>query len=373
MDVTAAVVREAGAPFTLETLTMDAIQPDEVLVRIVGTGLCHTDLVVRDQVLPTPLPAVLGHEGAGVIEAVGPDVSGLAPGDHVVLGFAACRACDACRSGHPSYCQHFAALNFGGCRADGSGCLHDGGGPDGGSKVSSHFFGQSSFATHAVVVARNVVKVDKDAPLALLGPLGCGIMTGAGSVFNVLNLAAGETILVIGGGPVGLSAVMAAKVRGAARIVLADPVAARRHSALDLGASDVIDVSAVDMATHLRDLLPQGVNCVLDSSGVPKAIEGGVACLATRGRLATVGVPRSLDATISLNIVQMLSLGISVCGVTEGDADPQVFLPELIALYREGRFPFDRLITTYPLAQINQAIADQHAGTCVKVVLTMPE
>lgn len=368
MDVTAAVVRKAGDPFTLEKLKMEAIQADEVLVRIVGTGLCHTDLVVRDQVLPTPLPAVLGHEGAGVIEAVGADVSGLVPGDHVVLGFAACRVCDACRSGHPSYCAQFTALNFGGCRADGSTCLHDDAG-----KVSSHFFGQSSFATHAVVAAQNAVKVDKDVPLALLGPLGCGIMTGAGTVFNVLDTQAGEALLVIGGGPVGLSAVMAARVRGAARIVLADPVAARRAAALDLGASDVIDVAAGDMAEQLRALLPQGVNGVLDTSGVPKAIEGGVACLATRGRLATVGVPRALDATISLNIVQMLSRGISVCGVTEGDCDPQTFLPELIALYRAGRFPFDRLITTYPLARINEAIADQHAGACVKVVLTMAE
>lgn len=368
MEVMAAVVREAGAPFTLETLGMDNIRPDEVLVRIVGTGLCHTDLVVRDQVLPTPLPAVLGHEGAGVVEVVGSDVAGLEKGDHVVLGFAACRACEACLSGHPAYCAQFSALNFGGARADGSTCLHDAAG-----RVSSHFFGQSSFATYAVVAARNAVKVDKDVPLALLGPLGCGIMTGAGTVFNVLDTQAGETVLVIGGGPVGLSAVMAAKVRGAARIVLADPVAGRREAALDLGASDVIDVASGDMVEQLRALLPEGVNCVLDSSGVPQAIEGGVACLATRGRLARVGVPRALDATISLNIVQMLSRGISVCGVTEGDCDPQIFLPELIALYRAGRFPFDRLITTYPLARINEAIADQHAGACVKVVLTMPE
>jgi aryl-alcohol dehydrogenase len=209
MDVTAAVVRQAGGPFVVETLTLDQLRPDEVLVKIVGTGLCHTDLVVRDQVLPTPLPAVLGHEGAGVVQAVGAQVTGLAPGDHVVLGFAACRECAQCRGGAPAYCEQFALLNFGGCRADGSTCLHDGAG-----QVSSHFFGQSSFATHAVVAARNVVKVDGDVPLALLGPLGCGIMTGAGTVFHALDLHEGESLLVIGGGPVGLSAVMAAKVRG---------------------------------------------------------------------------------------------------------------------------------------------------------------
>lgn len=367
MDVTAAVVRQAGGPFAIETLTLDAIRPDEVLVKIVGTGLCHTDLVVRDQVLPTPLPAVLGHEGAGVVEAVGAQVSALAPGDHVVLGFAACRACPQCDAGLPSYCEHFGALNFGGCRADGTQCLHDAAGT-----VSSHFFGQSSFATHAVVAAQNVVKVDKDVPLALLGPLGCGIMTGAGAVFHAIDLQEGESLLVIGGGPVGLSAVMAARVRGASRILLADPVASRRAAALDLGATDVIDVTQGDLAGQVRQLLPAGVSGVLDSSGVVQAIEGGVAALAPRGRLAMVGVPRSLDASISLNIVQMLSRGIRVCGVTEGDADPQIFLPQLIDLYRAGRFPFDRLISTYPLDRINEAVADQHAGHCVKVVLTMP-
>lgn len=368
MKITAAVVRTAGGPFTIETLTMDEIAPDEVLVRIVGTGLCHTDLVVRDQMLPAPLPAVLGHEGAGVVEAVGAQVAHLAPGDHVILGFAACRQCAQCLAGHPAYCEHFGPLNFGGCRPDGTGCLHDDAG-----KVSSHFFGQSSFASHAVAAAHNVVKVDKDVPLEILGPLGCGIMTGAGTVFHALDMRAGETLLVIGGGPVGLSAIMAARVRGVERIILADPVASRRAMGLELGASDTIDVGAGDMAEQLRRIIPQGVTCVFDSSGVVAAIQAGVACLATRGRLALVGVPRRLDDAISLNIVDMLSRGISVCGATEGDADPQTFLPYLIDLYREGRFPFDRLVTTYPLEQINQAIADQHAGQCVKVVLTTAE
>lgn len=370
MEVLSAVVRQAGGPFTIEALAMDDIRPDEVLVKIVGTGLCHTDLVVRDQVLPTPLPAVLGHEGAGIVQAVGSQVTHLTPGDHVVLGFAACRQCTQCRAGRPSYCVAFSALNFGGCRADGSTCLHD---HHGHGKVSSHFFGQSSFATHALVVAHNAVKVDKDISLTVLGPLGCGLMTGAGTVFHALDLQAGEAILVIGGGPVGLSAVMAARVRGATRIVLADLVASRRAMALELGASDVIDVSTGDLVEQLRQILPDGATCVLDSSGAVQAIESGIACLAAKGRIAMVGVPKSLDAAISLNIVQTLSRGISVCGVTEGDADPQVFLPQLLDLYRAGQFPFDRLITTYPLDQINQAIADQHAGACVKVVLTMPE
>ncbi len=366
MDIIAAVARTAGGGFTVEPLTLSDMRADEVLVRIVATGLCHTDIVVRDQLLPTPLPAVLGHEGAGYVEAVGADVTTVAPGDAVVLGFAACRACPHCLAGEPAYCRDFAALNFGGCRSDGSVCLHDGD-----TRVSSHFFGQSSFATHAIAAARNLVKVSPDAPLELLGPLGCGIMTGAGAVMNALKLQAGETILVSGGGPVGLSAVMAAKASGASAIIVADPLESRRAMAIDLGATHVIDVTAGRTAAQLRDILPEGVHCVLDTSGAVPAIEAGVAVLAVRGRLAMVGVPRALDAAISVNILQMLSLGITLCGVTEGNADPQIFLPELIALNAKGLFPFEKLMKTYPLDQINQAVADQHAGRCVKAVLTM--
>ena len=366
MEVKAAVARIAGGDFTLEQLTLSDMRADEVLVRIVATGLCHTDIVVRDQLLPTPLPAVLGHEGAGIVAAVGADVTTFVPGDRVVMGFAACRQCPQCVAGHPAYCRDFSALNFGGCRADGSTCLHDGVAP-----VSSHFFGQSSFASHAIAAAHNLVKVPAEAPLELLGPLGCGIMTGAGAVMKALKLQTGETILITGGGPVGLSAVMAAKASGAGEIIVADPLATRRAMALDLGATHVIDVTAGDTAEQLRKLLPQGVDCVLDTSGAVPAIHAGVASLAPLGRLAIVGVPRALDAAISLNILTLLSLGISICGVTEGNADPQTFLPELIALHAKGLFPFEKLITTYRLEDINQAIKDQHDGRCVKAVLTM--
>lgn len=366
MEVKAAVARTPGGDFTIERLTLSDMRPDEVLVRVVATGLCHTDIVVRDQLLPTPLPAVLGHEGAGIIEAIGDDVSSVAVGDPVVMGFAACRACPQCLAGEPAYCRDFAALNFGGCRADGSICLHDGDAP-----VSSHFFGQSSFASHAIVAARNVVKVAANAPLPLLGPLGCGIMTGAGAVMKALKMVRGETILITGGGPVGLSAVMAARASNAAAIIVADPLEGRRTIALELGATNVIDVAAGDTGDQLRAILPKGVDCVLDTSGAVPAIHAGVTALAPRGRLAIVGVPKALDAAITLNILQLLSLGISICGVTEGNADPQTFLPELIALNAQGLFPFEKLMKTYRLEDINRAIIDQHEGRCVKAVLTM--
>lgn len=366
MEISAAVVREAGGAFTIQSVTLEEPRPDEVRVRLVATGLCHTDLVVRDQILPTPLPAVLGHEGAGVIEAVGSDVHDLVPGDPVVLGFAACRECAPCLAGEPSYCAHFAALNFGGCRADGTKAISDGSGT-----LSSHFFGQSSFATHALVAAKNVVKVPASAPLELLGPLGCGIMTGAGAVLNTLGVEPDHTVLVSGGGPVGLSGVMAAASAGAKTIILVDPLASRREFALSLGATHAIDPLAGDLAGSIRAIVPEGIARILETSGNTKAIEQAASVLGPRGKLAMVGVPRSLDATITIAALPLVSLGASICGVTEGDADPRTFIPRLIALYEEGRFPFDRLMTKYPLSQINEAIEDQHAGRCVKAVLMM--
>ena len=171
--VTAAVVRQKGGPFTLEQLRLEEPHADEVLVRVVATGMCHTDMVVRDQVYPVPQPIVLGHEGAGVVEKVGANVVKVRPGDHVVLTFMSCGRCRLCEQGRPNNCENFNAHNFSGGRADGTGSLRDERG-----SIHDHFFGQSSFSTFAVANERNVVKVPKDAPLELLGPLGCGIQTG---------------------------------------------------------------------------------------------------------------------------------------------------------------------------------------------------
>ena len=366
MKIRAAVVRQPRESFSVEELDLGQLRPDEVLVKIVATGVCHTDLVVRDQILPVPLPAVLGHEGAGIVEAAGSEVTTLEVGDNVILGFAACRQCPQCESGEPAYCKDFAALNFGGHRTDGSTCLHDGD-----QDVSSHFFGQSSFATHAIAAARNLVKVSKDAPLPLLGPLGCGIMTGAGAVLKALAVKEGESLLVTGAGPVGLSGAMAAASVGAGVIIVSDPLASRREMALELGATHAIDPASGPLAEQVRAILPGGADTMLDTSGVAAVIEDGLNAIGVLGRLAMVGVPRSADAAISLNLLHMLSLGLQVSGVTEGNADPQNFLPFLINLHAEGRFPFDKMIRTYPLDQINEAIADQHAGRCVKAVLTM--
>lgn len=366
MQTTAAVARQPGGDFTIETLELEEPRAGEVRVRVVGVGLCHTDLVFRDQFVPYPLPAVLGHEGAGVIEAIGSGVAGLSVGDRVVLGFSSCGHCARCDEGLPSYCREFPPLNYAGMRLeDGSKALSRYDEP-----VSSHFFGQSSFAAQAIVRARNVVKVeDADAPLEILGPLGCGFQTGAGGVMRSMACPAGSSIAIIGGGPVGLAAVMGAKIQGCARIILVEPVAARREIASDLGATHTIDPAAGDVTAAVREILPDGVDFAFDTSGRVDAITAALGALAPRGMLGLVGVPPSAEDAISINIAGMITLGQRIVGIMEGDSDPQTFIPELIAAHREGRFPFDKLVKTYPLAEINAAIGDQARGDCVKVVL----
>lgn len=366
MQTVAAVARTPKGAFTIETVDVEAPRAGEVRVRIAGVGLCHTDLIFRDQFAPYPLPAVLGHEGAGVIEAVGRGVEGLAVGDHVVLGFSSCGHCARCDEGLPSYCREFPPLNYAGVRLeDGSKAF-----ANGDEAISSHFFGQSSFAGHAIVRARNVVKVeDDDAPLEILGPLGCGFQTGAGGVMRSMACPAGSSIAIVGGGPVGLAAVMGAKIQGCAVIALIEPVAARRTLALELGATHVIDPAEGDVSAALRAIVPDGVEFAFDTSGRVDAIEAALAALAPRGMLGLVGVPPRAEDALTINIAGMITYGQRVVGIMEGDSDPQSFIPELIAAHRDGRFPFDKLVTTYPLAEINAAIAAQARGDCVKVVL----
>jgi aryl-alcohol dehydrogenase len=364
MDIKVAVARAPNAPFTIESATLEDPRPGEVLVRIAGAGLCHTDLVARDQLIPIPLPAILGHEGAGVIERVGEGVRGLAPGDQVVMSFASCGHCRRCAARLPGYCREFPPLNFSGARPDGTSGLRIGGQP-----VSANFFGQSSFASHALALASNVVKVETSAPIAELGPLGCGLQTGAGGVIRALAPPAGASIAVFGGGPVGLAAVMAAKIRGCDPILIVEPIAERRRLALDLGATHAINPTAGDIAEAIRAILPDGLDFAFETSGRQEVAEAALASLASYGLLGLVGVPPRMDATLDVNLAGLITFGHRVHGIIEGDSDPQTFIPGLIAHREAGRFPFERLIATFPLDDINTAIEAQLRGDCVKAVL----
>lgn len=363
----AAVAREPHGPFSVEMIEVEAPCAGEVRVKIAGVGLCHTDLVFRDQLAPFALPGVLGHEGAGTIEAIGDGVEGLAIGDEVVVGFSSCGACPRCAEHLPSYCQNFVPLNYAGMRLEDGSTAY----AQDGERVTSHFFGQSSFSALTVTRATNVVKVDTShAALELLGPLGCGFQTGAGGVMRSLACPAGSSIAVFGGGPVGLAAVMGAVIQGCSTIILVEPIAARRAVALELGATHVIDPTATDdLAVALKEIVPLGLDFAFDTSGIVPVIEAGLAALGAHGAIGLVGVPAKADAAISVNIAALMTPGHRILGIIEGDSDPQQFIPELLAHHAAGRFPFDRLIRTFPLAEINEAIAAQARGECIKVVL----
>ena len=365
LDVHAAIVERPGGPFVWSPVQLGTPRPDEIVVEIAGVGICHTDLIFRDQFMPYPLPAVFGHEGAGTVVACGREVVDLVAGDSVVLAFSSCASCDRCRQALPSYCTSFAPLNYAGARADGTTAITRDGAP-----LASHFFGQSSFATHAVVPARNAVKVDSAGlRLELLGPLGCGYQTGAGVVMRSLDCPSGASIVIVGAGPVGLAAVMAARVRRCDPVIVVEPLPARREAALALGATHAIAPSGDALSADLRAIVPGGVDFALDTTGRIDVINAAVAALGNRGALGLVGVPAVREARIDLSIAALIGRGIRIIGILEGDSDPHRFIPELVALHRSGAFPFERITRTFPFAAINDAVAAQACGDCVKAVL----
>jgi Zn-dependent alcohol dehydrogenase len=364
MKASAALVRDVGGPFTIEDIEIAAPRGSEILIRMVGVGMCHTDLVARDG-FPVPMPIVLGHEGSGIVEAVGPDVDDMAPGDHVVLSFDSCNACPTCDEGLPAYCHQFLGKNFAGVR------LEDGTSPlsQAGAVVHGNFFGQSSFGTHAIAHRRNTVKVELDLPLDILGPLGCGIQTGAGAAVLSLAIKPGQTLAIFGGGAVGLSALLGARAVGAGDVIVVEPNAERRSLAAELGAAHVIDPAATpDVLEAIKSLSGGGVNHALDTTGIPAVIAVAVETTIAHGTVGLVAVPPP-EAMLPANMMSMLVRGTTIKYITEGDADPQQFIPQMIAWYRAGKFPFDRLVRKFPFADINAAAKASEDGSAIKPVL----
>jgi len=362
MKIRAAVLRGGDRPYSIEPLELADPGPNEILVEVKATGMCHTDMIPRapEFAALAPLPLVPGHEGAGVVVAVGDAASGIVVGDHVVLSFDACGACANCHEGHPAYCDTFLARNLSGRRLDGSSPATDAKG----EPVGARWFGQSSFATHALASPRNAVVVDRSLPLELLGPLGCGIQTGAGGILRALDVRSGTSVVVYGAGAVGLSAVMAAKIAGAAKIVAVDLHARRLALARELGATDTVNGAAGDVLEHVR-AATGGAHYCFDTTGIPEVIAGAVEALRPRGVCGLVGV-RGADLVLP---PLALEIGRSVVGILEGDSVPHTFIPELIGHWQLGNFPFDRLIEKFPLDRIDEAEAASAAGEVVKPVL----
>ncbi|MGB3905464.1 MAG: NAD(P)-dependent alcohol dehydrogenase [Anaerolineae bacterium] len=363
MEIKAAVVFETGGDFSIEQLEISAPNDDEVLVRIVGAGICGTDLGALHGHLPIPPPpSVFGHEGAGIVEKVGARVTKVKPGDHVVLAWDYCGACTACKSGKELYCLNFFLHNFHGARPDDTTTLRKGD-----QVIHGCFLGQSSFADFALANERNVVKVRDDIPLEILAPMGCGVMTGAGAVMNTLHPRPGASIAVFGVGPVGMSAVLAALVVGCTTIIAVDINPDRLEAAKEFGATHTVNAGEVDPVEAILDITGGGAEFSLECVGSPKVLRQAVDVLPRLGVCGLLGVvPPGTEVSLDMDLIMN---GRTVTGILGGDAIADLFIPKLIELYSQGRFPFDRMITFYPFDQISRAVKDMEEGRIIKPVL----
>ena len=351
---------------TLETLDLDEIRPGEVLVRVAAVGVCHTDIAYTDGSRPTaPFPLVAGHEGAGVISAVGEATDGFAVGDRVLMSFSSCGSCRGCLAGRPARCASFRELNsgFGGPGSGGRLTRRNG------EKVSAGFFGQSSFADHALTGLRNLVRVPDGVPLPLAAPFGCGFQTGAGAVLNTLRLQPGDALLVTGTGAVGMSAVMAARAAGAAVIVAVDPVESRRTLALTLGATIALDPAEV--ADGALGAMKVPLDFAIDTSGRPEMIRAAVAAVHAEGVVVLIAAGRT-GAVADIPLRDLI-VGRQVRGAVQGDSVPQLLIPRLLELWRAGQFPVEALVSTFAATELDDAMRAMKLGHVVKPVVLFDE
>ncbi len=280
---TAAVLRQPHGQFSLEEITLDDLKPDEILVRIEASGICHTDISAQDKL---PMPMILGHEGAGIVEQLGTAVSRIKVGDRVTISYGSCNHCPNCLNELPYICDNGAQCNFGGTRMDGTHTIRLAGEP-----VTSAFFQQSSFATHAITLERNVVPIDQGLSAHMAAPLGCGIMTGAGSILNTLKVGAKDSLVVFGAGSVGLSAIMAGRLVGASPLIAIDINPARLELALELGATHAFNAGEGEIPERVREICPRGAKFSFETSGVEQALNDAIACLAIAGHCGIVTAP----------------------------------------------------------------------------------
>ena len=369
IQVQAAICRGNSEPFAIEDVTLDALRPDELKVRIVACGICHTDLAVRDAQLPVPLPVVLGHEGAGIVEEVGSEVTDIAPGHRVVMSFNSCGTCPSCEIHAPTYCYNFFPHNWSGKRADGTPTMFRADEP-----MNANFFGQSSFATHVIAHRANTVKVPESAsaiPLERLAPIGCGLMTGAGAVLRSMKVRAGLPIAIFGAGTVGMAAIMAAKIAGADPIIAVDVNDGRLELAKELGATHAFNAKD-DAIGKIKELCPHGVGYAFDTTGINSVIQDAWGLLAPKGICGIVGASDP-SANLTFNEAAFMGGGRTVMGILGGDSDVVTFLPELIQYHLDGKFPFEKLIGYFDFAEINEAIEASESGQVVKPVLRIGE
>ena len=369
MKIRALVVEQKDAPFVLQELDLDEPGRGEAMVRIVACGVCHTDAITRAGDMPMPFPSVLGHEGAGVVERVGSGVTEVASGDKVIIGWPACGECRNCLDGEPRYCLRTGEALVSGRRFKGEQAGTTAYSRSG-EPMNGHFFGQSSFATHSIVTADALVKVSAEVPLDLLGPLACGLGTGAGAVLNEARPGLGDSVLIAGVGAVGLAAIMAARNSGVTRIIAADIHDNRLELAKDFGATDVVNSGEQDLVAQVQSITGSTVDFAFDCTGVIQVIEQLAETVGMLGHLVLVG---GAPAAARFSLDHLTTLwGKRVSGVLGGGGRSGQLIPALVDLFQQGRFPFDRLVKFYDMDQIEQALEDSRSGAVIKPILRMP-
>ncbi|MGH9001187.1 MAG: NDMA-dependent alcohol dehydrogenase [Acidimicrobiia bacterium] len=363
MKVQAAVLWGTKEPWSVEEVDLDPPKEGEVLVKLAASGLCHSDehVVVGD--IPMPLPAVGGHEGAGVVEEVGPNVSHIKPGQHCVLGFIpGCGQCRWCASGHSNLCDMGAQI-LGGCQLDGTYRFH----------AKGQDLGQmcliSTFSPYTVVPAASVVPIDDDLPLDKAALVGCGVTTGWGSAVYAADVQPGETVVIMGIGGVGANAVQGARIAGAQNIVAIDPVPFKREQAESLGATH--SVASANEATALVSDLTRGVMAekaiittdILEASYVAQAL----GLVAKRGRVVCTSIAHPTETKADMSLFEFTLFEKQLVGSLFGSANPKADIPRLMSLYRSGDLKLDELVTkTYPLAKINEGYQDMRDGKNIR-------
>ncbi|BAQ08925.1 Zn-dependent alcohol dehydrogenases, class III [Bacillus sp. OxB-1] len=367
MKVKAAVVNGVNEKYEMEELTLSELRADEVLVKVVATGICHSDEALRIGDAEYPMPAVFGHEGAGIIEKVGSAVKDLAVGDQVVMAYDYCGTCPSCRTGHPSSCKDWTPINFGSPRSDGTYIFTKADGTP-----VSNFFNQSSFSTYTITYANNLIKVDPETDLRLVGPLGCGLLTGFGTIVNGLKPETNSSIAIFGTGAVGLGALMTAKIEGCSPIIAIDIHDSRLERAKELGATHTINSRVENLEERIAEITGGiGVNYSIDTTGISSVMKSSLDILTIGGSTVPLAVtPNSLE----FNPFTELTLNNrKVVGVLMGDAVPQLAIPKLIQYHKEGKFPFDKLVKFYKFDEINEASEDSNSGKTIKPILIIDE
>ncbi|RRG08716.1 MAG: NAD(P)-dependent alcohol dehydrogenase [Lactobacillus sp.] len=367
MKIKAAVVDKKGDQFAIrDDIELAEMQPDDIQVKMVASGICHSDEALRKGDAVIDYPIILGHEGSGIVEKVGSHVQNFEPGDHVVLSFYSCRNCENCLKGKPTQCLHYGENNLSGVRPDKT--VHF---TENGEKVAD-MFDQSSFTTTTVVRESNAVKVPKELDLRKLGPLGCGYVTGSGTVLNTLKPRPGQTIAVFGTGAVGLAAMMAGKIAGCTKVIAVDIVDHRLALAKELGATNAINSKEEDPVEAIKALTNgHGVDFAVDTTGVTGVMEASIKALAQGGVSACIAVtPNHIDVDTWNDLCVDDK---SVIGVNMGDSIPQIDIPRLIEFYQAGMFDFDKTEKFYKFDQINEANADSISGKTIKPILVIDE